>query len=336
MPKSVTARPFLRILLGPTASGKEAVAVFCARAYGTDVISVDSMKIYRGLDIGTAKASAACLSEIPHHCVNLIPPTETFSVAEYVAAAGEAIDSVAKRHCKPLLSGGSALYYKGLLQGLFDGPSADPALRQHLKDRAREEGGGVLHQELAAVDPVTAGKVHPNDLRRVIRALEVHALTGKPISAQQLEWQKDVNGAAAGQIDGHASLRYPCSIVGLGWPRETLYARIEKRVDRMLEQGLVDEAREVYQQRAGLSHTPVQAVGYKEFFAYFAGEETLGEAVDRLKKNTRHLAKSQMTWFRKFPCTWIERREGMSTEEVGIRVMTHWDEEAAGVHHKTA
>ena len=164
--------PFLRVLLGPTASGKSAVALHCARALGTDIISVDSMKVYRGLAIGTAKPSEAVRRDVTHHCVDLADPTERFSVARYVAAAEEACKRLQRGGKRPLLAGGTALYYKGLLEGLFDAPPADPALREALRERAAAEGPEALHRALADKDPAAAQKIHPHDVRRLVRALE--------------------------------------------------------------------------------------------------------------------------------------------------------------------
>jgi tRNA dimethylallyltransferase len=308
---SAGAKPFLRILLGPTASGKESAAVACAKMIGGEIVSVDSMKIYRTLDIGTAKASEKIRADVPHHCLDIADPEENFSVGRYVEEAEKAIVSVVARGKVPILSGGTALYYKGLLEGLFDGPSADADLREEFNRRAETEGVEKLYAELAEVDPQAAEKIHPNDLRRIVRALEVAKLTGQPISSQQTQWVG-------------AEYRYPCALAALDWPREVLYARIEKRVDLMMAEGLLEEARQVYEKRDYLSRTPLQAVGYKEFFSYFSGETDLAEAVELLKKNTRNLAKSQMTWFRKFPCEWIAMDEKMNLTEVVEKSIAAW------------
>lgn len=307
--------PRLRILLGPTASGKESIALAIARQLSCGIISVDSMKVYTHLDIGTAKASAAVRAEVPHACIDLVEPTEEFTVARYLEAAETAIAACVEKGETPLLSGGTALYYKNLLEGLFDGPGEDPALRDELKQRAEAEGADALYAELKEVDPVAAEKLHPHDVRRVVRALEVHALTGQPLSAWQTQWR-----------DSHTdeTYRYAFSMVALDWPRELLYKRIEARVDRMMEAGLVEEARWVHACRDTIARTPLQAVAYKELFPYFNGETSLDEAVDTLKKNTRHLAKSQMTWFRKFPCQWLPMREGESAEATAARVLAAW------------
>lgn len=315
-----TPPPFLRLLLGPTASGKESVALACARSYGTDIISVDSMKVYRGLDIGTAKPSPAIRREITHHCLDLADPLVSFTVADFITAAEAAIGRVAAAGKKPLLSGGTALYYKNLLEGMFAGPPADAGLREELNRRAQAEGPAALHAELARVDPAAAEKIHPHDLRRIIRALEVAHHTGRPISSLQTQWER---GA---QATGPRDFRYPCALVGLAWPREELYRRIEARVDAMLAAGLLEEARGVFHERRRLGHGPLQAVGYKEFFPHFAGQSTLAEAVTRLKQNSRQLAKSQLTWFRKFPCAWVEMTAARAPADAAAEVMAIWDE----------
>ncbi len=323
--------PFLRILLGPTASAKSAVALHCARELGTDIISVDSMKVYRRLAIGTAKPSEAVRRNVTHHCVDLAAPTERFSVARYVAAAEAACRRLYGVGKRPLLAGGTALYYKGLLEGLFDAPPPDPALREALRERAATQGPEALHRELADKDPAAAEKIHPHDVRRLVRALEVFASTGRPISEQQRQWEGF--HAADGTEEGeppppppHASrFRYPCALVGLHWPRQMLYARIDQRADRMMAAGLLEEARWVYEHRATLSPTLLQAVAYKELFGYFEGQQPLADCVELLKKHTRHLAKSQLTWFRKFPCRWVEMSEDRDPEDAAAEALAIWE-----------
>lgn len=363
---SVDARPFLRILLGPTASGKEQLALALAERLGGEIVSVDSMKIYRGLDIGTAKPSAARRGRVPHHALDFLPPTASCSVAEYVARAEGAIRRIVARGRVPILSGGTALYYKGLLEGIFPGPGEDPVERARWKAYARQHGPAALHARLAEVDSLAAAKLHPNDVRRVVRALEIRAITGRPLSERQTQWNgfhPEANatglasdpanspasgdagggqvvapgeGGGAGQQAGRGSdpastngapgagrasrtgaalartplaegpvYRYPCAMVALDRDRPVLHERIAARIEQMLAAGLEEEARWVYERRRSLSRTPLQAVAYKEWFPYFAGAATRAEAVERLRCNTRQLAKSQLTWFRKFPCTWI-------------------------------
>lgn len=316
-------RPVLHIVLGPTASGKERTALECARLLNGEIISVDSMKIYRTLDIGTAKATAAMREAVRHHLLDVAEPTESFSVADFVRLADAAIADIHARGKTVVLSGGTALYYKGLLEGLFDSPPSDQELRQRLQREAEESGTQTLHDRLRQADSKAAGRIHPNDLRRLVRALEIITLTGKPLSAQQQEW--------AGFQDGNGDnrmrpTRYACRIVALDWPRETLYARIAERVRRMMAQGLLEEARRVHEHRDTYNRTPLQAVGYKEFFPYFDGCSSESDAVELLTKNTRHLAKSQLTWFRKFPCAWLPMGEGETAESTARRVVAAWNE----------
>ena len=301
------------IILGPTASGKESGAFRVAPQLNAEIVSVDSMKIYKTLDIGTAKATAEMRSKVRHHCLDIIEPDYAdYSVGAYVEQADKAIRDISERGKLPLLSGGTALYYKGILEGIFDAPPRDLALREELLGFAQEEGNEALHQRLQRLDPVSARKYHPNDIRRVVRALEVITLTGEPVSSFHREWSgfHDAGDNFGGE------LRYDFRMLLLDWPRSVLYQRIERRVDIMLEKGLLAEAEYVYNKRASFARTPLQAVGYKEFFPYFRGEEDLAEAVATLKKNTRHLAKSQCTWFRKFPCERLALTSEMPAEDI--------------------
>lgn len=304
------------IILGPTASGKESSAFAIARKCGAEIVSVDSMKIYRGLDIGTAKATQEMRAKVAHHCLDIADTQEDFSVARYQQAADAAIARIATRGGRAILSGGTALYYKAVLEGLFEAPLKDELLRARLREFAAQHGKDALYSRLAEHDPQAAAKLHPNDLRRVVRALEIIELTGAPISARQQQWSgfHGEEGAFAGE------LRYRFRMARLDWPREELYRRIEVRVARMLEEGLEAEARLVYDNRDTFSRTPLQAVGYKEFFPYFSGECGLTTAVEELQTNTRHLAKSQCTWFNKFPATPAVLQQGMSADDVAATV----------------
>ncbi len=311
--------PFLRILIGPTASGKGRIALAAARASGAAILSVDSMKIYRRLDIGTAKPREADRAAVRHYGIDLAAPTEEYTVARYVEYADSVIDKPSASGKAPILSGGTALYYKTLLEGLFQGPGEDASLREKLKTYAQEHGSAALHARLREQDPQAAAKIHPNDMRRIVRALEVIELTGNPLSVQQREW------AGFHASNEAPAYRHPFAMVALDWPREVLYKRIDARVERMIENGLLDEARMVYDNRGTFSRVPLQAVGYKEFFGYFDGNAHLEDAVDVLKKNTRHLAKSQLTWLRKFPCTWLPMTENESPQETAARATGLWD-----------
>lgn len=318
---TISDKPAIHIILGPTASGKESAAYHIAQLTNTQIVSVDSMKIYRKLDIGTAKATATMRENVIHHCLDIADASDDFSVAEYQQAADNAIDNIANLGKTPILSGGTALYYKAVLEGIFDAPPKDEALREELKDYAETHGNEALFAKLVEQDPQAALKLHPNDIRRVVRALEIIKLTGEPISNRQKQWSgfHDNTGGFSGD------LRYPCKIVFINWDREELYRRIELRVERMLEKGLEAEAKMVWQDKGNYSRTPLQAVGYKEFFPYFDGQVSLAEAIDTLKKNTRHLAKSQCTWFRKFPASEIVPQKGQSQESICQMIMEAWE-----------
>ena len=271
------------VILGPTASGKGRLAVELGRRFPVEIVSVDSMKAYRGMDIGTATPSAEDREAVPHHMIDVLDPSEKFNVGKYCSMAEEAMDEIRARGRRPLLVGGSALYIKGLIWGLFEGPDAQPELRKKLRKTAEEQGSDVLHDRLKEIDPEAAGNIHPNDLKRIVRAIEVYEVTGEPLSEQQNEFDD--------------SPRLESVMVGLKWPREMLHERINRRVDRMMEQGLLEEVKNV---RPKLGPQAAQAVGYKELIQYLDGELTLEEAVERVKAKTRQLAKHQMTWFRKF------------------------------------
>jgi len=277
----------LYFILGCTACGKGAISRLLARRLGGQIVSVDSMKIYRRMDIGTAKPSAEARKEVPYHCIDIVEPSESFSVAQFVKHADKAIESIVASGAIPLAVGGTSLYIKALSEGLFEGPSRDPAVRASLRASAEAEGLGKLHAELARVDPEAARRIHPNDRRRVIRALEVFRTTGRPISELQKQWD---SGAR----------RYDCVFMGLRRGKEDLHRRINARARRMIDLGLVDEVRALLAERPGLSEQAAQAVGYAEMIAHLRGQCTLEEAVEQIKINTRRLAKKQRTWFRRW------------------------------------
>jgi tRNA dimethylallyltransferase len=274
-------------ILGCTAVGKGAVGRELARRVGGQIVSVDSMKVYRRMDIGTAKPPPEVRAEIPHHCLDLAEPGEGFSVAQYVTAADAAIATVAAAGVVPLAVGGTSLYIKALAEGLFAGPSADPALRDELKRRAGAEGLAALHEELAAVDAEAAARIHPHDERRILRALEVHRTTGSAISALQRQWDSGLR-------------RYDCVFLGLRRDKEDLNRRINARVKRMIEAGLEQEVAALLGEPAGLSVQAAAAVGYAEMIATLRGKLTREQAVEQIKVHTRRLAKKQRTWQRRW------------------------------------
>jgi tRNA dimethylallyltransferase len=287
-------------ILGCTGSGKGAVGRALARRLGAAggaggrIVSVDSMKIYRRMDIGTAKPGTQVRAETPHYCIDIVEPSESFSVAQYVRCADEAISGIRRAGAIPLAVGGTSLYVKTLSEGLFEGLSADPGLRQALEARAREEGLTALHAELRQVDPDAAERIHPNDQKRIIRALEVYRATGEPISRLQRQWD---TGAR----------RYDCVFIGLRRRKEDLNHRINLRVRTMVEMGLRDEVAALLAEPKGLAPQAAQAVGYAEMIAHLRGEIPFDEAVERIKINTRKLAKKQRTWHRRWTdAIWFE------------------------------
>jgi tRNA dimethylallyltransferase len=294
------------ILTGPTGCGKTALGVELAERLGAEIVSMDSMALYGGMDIGTAKPGAEERRRVPHHLVDVLHPWESASVAWWLKEAARCLEQIERGGKRVLFVGGTALYLKAMLRGLFDGPPADAELRRRLSQEADRAGCQVLHQRLAAVDPAAAARLHSNDRRRIIRALEVWELTGRPISAWQTQWgaRSAERAARSGFMDGRSALsalRSAPRCLWLDLPRDELYARINARVDRMLAAGLVEEVRGLRELPQPLSREATQALGYKEIFAYLDDRLSLAEAVTQIKTRSRHFAKRQCTWFRQLP-----------------------------------
>jgi tRNA dimethylallyltransferase len=280
------------VLTGPTGSGKSKLALTLAERLGAEIASMDSMALYRGMDVGAAKPILDDRRRVPHHLLDVLDPWESASVAWWLRQAAACCREITGRGKRVLFVGGTPLYLKALLRGLFDGPPADEDLRRRLTEEAERLGAPSLHSRLAAVDAVSAGRLHPNDLRRVIRALEVWQLTGRPLSEWQTQWGERMDGASGRPV------------LYLNPPREELYARIDARVRRMVADGLVEEARALRQLPRPLSREASQAVGYKELFDHLDGGIDLEETTVRIQTRSRNLAKRQMTWFRSLPeCT---------------------------------
>lgn len=273
----------MMVLVGPTASGKSALALALAERWNAEILSADSMQVYRGMDIGTAKPTLVERGRIRHHLVDVVEPTESFTVARFVELADAVIDDARARDVPLIVTGGSPLYFKALFEGLFSGPSADEALR----DRLRALDNATLHARLAWVDPVAAERIHVNDTKRLVRALEVFELTGKPISLQQSEW-----------TDG--ARRFEACWYGLHWDRQLLNRRINARVKQMLADGWLEEVRGLLARHGGLSATAAEATGYAELMAHLRGVMSLEDAVERIKIATRQLARRQMKWLRRW------------------------------------
>lgn len=277
-------------LCGPTASGKTALSLELAEKLDAEIIALDSMTLYRGMDIGTAKPSLAEQSRVPHHLIDVVDPAEEFSLAQYLAAAESACRDIVTRGRRPLFVGGTGLYLRGVLRGVFEGPAADWDLRRELEATGAREGQLALHRELQKVDPVTAARLHPNDLRRVIRAIEVFRLTGQPMSAMHEQKPRPLEE------------RTP-HVYWLSPPRDWLYERINQRVVQMFEQGLLDEIQKLLRSPQPLSHTARQALGYKEVIDRLQTSESLPESdlrevIELIQVRTRQFAKRQHTWFR--------------------------------------
>ncbi len=285
------------ILTGPTASGKTALALELAERIGGEIIALDSMTVYRGMDIGTAKPSLAERARVPHHLIDVLDPWESLNVAWWLAQAEQVCRAVLQRGRLPIFVGGTPFYLKALYCGLFAGPPADPVLRRQLEEQARQHGAAALHQRLAQVDPRTAARLHPNDVRRVVRALEVYYLTGQPISRWQTTWDTP----AFRQPGAASSVRaIPAAVLTL--PRDELYRRIERRVAAMLTAGWLDEVRALLRLPRPLSREARQAIGYRQLLAYLEGHEpSWPRTVERIVIQTRQFAKHQLTWFRHLP-----------------------------------
>ena len=281
------SKPRVVAVGGPTASGKTSLSVALAKAFDGEIINADSMQIYKNLDVGTAKPTPQEQQGIPHHLLGFLPPETPFSVADFTAAADPLVREISAHGKLPLVVGGTGLYITSLLNGVAFAPEKlDPAIRARLQAQAEAEGSAALYAQLQAVDPDYAAQVHPNNLPRVIRALELFEATGRKMSEER------VNARAAEPPYRALCLCLTCR------DRAVLYDRIGRRVDLMVENGVLDEARQVYDHRDSY-RTAAQAIGYKEFFPYFEGTASLDDCTERLKQATRNYAKRQLTWFRR-------------------------------------
>lgn len=288
----------LVVLIGPTAVGKTALSLALARRLDAEIISGDSMLFYRGFDIGTAKPTKEELSVVPHHFIDILAPEASFNVMDFQRLAREEIGRIAARGKLPLVVGGTGLYIKSLLEGyVFNETSGDRAYREKLERLAQEKGKAFVHGLLQEADPEAAARLHVNDFRRVVRALEVASLGNEHISEQR--------EAAGGE------LAYDAYVIGLRRERQALYARIEERVDAMLEAGLADEVRSLLAEGVPRDCPAMKGIGYREMLAYLAGSMDLPLAAEEIKKATRHFAKRQLTWFRKMPYVhWYAASQG--------------------------
>lgn len=308
--------PKILVIVGPTASGKTRMAVELAQRHNGEVISADSMQIYRTMDIGTAKPTKEEMGGIPHHMIDVADPEEDFSVARYVEMAARCVDDVLARGKLPIVAGGTGLYIDSLLSGRTFAPfSPDSALRGELERELAEKGWQAMLEALAQVDPEAAQRLHPNDHKRIIRALEVYRSTGKTITQHNRETQA-------------IPPRYDALTIGLAFQdRQAMWRRIDQRVDEMVAAGLEDEVRRLLTSGISPKCTAMQAIGYKEFTQALSGEMTWQEAADVVKLRSRQYAKRQLTWFGRNPNTRWVRWDDPPEFEQGRRASTEYMEE---------
>ena len=296
------------LILGVTASDKGSVGFELARRLAGELISIDSMKVYRRMDIGTAKPSVERQKQVKYHLIDVAEPSESFSVDKFLELAGSAIEQIKGTQKRVIAVGGTAMYIKALLYGLFDGPGSVPEIRQRLKAEIETVGVGQLHRRLGEIDAEAAGRIHPNDARRIIRALEVFEVTGKPISSFQQQFGSDK------PLDNWR-------IIGLRRPKDIESRRINSRIKRMIDEGLVDEVKSLLAEEKPLSRQAGCAIGYSEIIDYLEGKMKLEEAVEKIKINTRRLAKGQRTWFKTFKeVHWLDIGEDEPAESIIERV----------------
>ena len=311
-------------LTGPTAAGKTKVGVELARRLNAEIISLDSMALYQGMDIGTAKPSAEDRAAVPHHLLDLVPPTDEFSLSQYIDAAHAAISDIQGRGREVLFVGGTPLYLKSLLRGVHAGPPADWEFRAAIRRELESLPPDALHQRLQVIDPLLAAKLHPNDQRRIIRGLEVYRQTGQRLSHLQMQFDEARPAAAV-------------RVFVLAWPREELHRRIDARVEQMFAAGLVEEVRGLVARYVTLSRTALQAVGYREVLEAGVGGRGSGvaegsgfrvqgsgisECIEKVKARTRQFARRQETWFRSLSeCTLVPMQTEQPPAAVAVAVL---------------
>lgn len=297
------------VLTGPTGSGKGAVAFELARRLGAEIVSMDSMKVYREMDIGTAKPSPARRRKLTYHLLDVVSPEDHFSVGDYLPLLHAALDEIRSRGARALLCGGTALYLKAFLDGLCVGPAADWSLRSRLREKAQREGTRTLYEQLTAVDPEASRRIMPEDVRRIVRALEVHEKTGQKLS-DSWGWGREAVG------------RPSVRLFGLAWERQTLYDRTDRRVLQMVEQGLFEEAQRLRERGTELGRSAAQCIGYKEIFEGMEQGMSREEIVERIQRNTRRFVKRQLTWFRRLQLEWIPMREGLDPVALAEEILS--------------
>jgi tRNA dimethylallyltransferase len=298
----------LLAIVGPTASGKSELALLLSTRLNGEIVSADSRQIYRFLDIGTSKPTKEDQKKIPHHFVDILDPTQDYNAGAFGNEARSKIGEIFGRGKQPILTGGSGLYVKAVIDGFFDGPGQDSEVRSRLEERMRAEGAEALLADLSRVDPISALLMEASKPRRIIRALEVYQITGKPLS----EFHREQSVASP----------FETIQFGLEWGRMHLYERINKRVELMLSRGLIDEVKHLLDQGYDQSLNALNTVGYKEVFDYLRGNQSYEEMVELLKQNTRRFAKRQLTWFRRDGrIKWIKVDETTSLERIADTVV---------------
>jgi tRNA dimethylallyltransferase len=300
------------VLTGPTGCGKSALAIRLASTLHAEIISMDSMTLYRGMDIGTAKPTAAERKSVPHHLIDVLDPWESANVAWWLERAKRACEDIRARGKRPLFVGGTPFYLTALLHGLFDAPPADESLRRRLEAEIECKGAAAVHARLAAIDAAAARRIHPNDMRRLVRALEVFELTGQPISSFQTSWDTPAFSAESREAETP-----PIRCIQLDLPRDVLNERINRRVVAMLEAGWLEECRQLRSWERPLSREAQAALGYRELFAYL--DDPTGDwsgIMDTIQLKTRQFAKRQRTWFRRIPATVIPANDDNVVERI--------------------
>ena len=285
---SEAAKPDIAVVCGPTCVGKTTIAIEVARCLNGEIVGADSMQVYRRMDIGTAKPTPEERAQVPHHMIDVVEPDQPFDAAQYAAMARDVIADIRSRKHLPIVTGGTGLYIRALTGGLFRRGASDPEVRKRLRQQAQNEGIEVLYRRLEGCDPVSARSLHPNDSLRIVRALEVYELTGKPLSAYHLDHR-------------FGDRPYRVLSIGLDMPRDQLYGRIDRRVDAMLAAGFLEEVNRLLKQGYDESLKPMQSIGYRhmvDFIRERIDRDTLSET---MKRDTRRYAKRQLTWFRADP-----------------------------------
>jgi tRNA dimethylallyltransferase len=311
------SRPRILCLAGPTATGKSEIALLLAEQLGGEIISVDSMQVYRGMDIGTAKPGPGERRRVPHHLIDVVDLANTFDAAQFARLAHKAVEEIRGRNRLPILCGGTGLYFRAFLEGLGDSPAADPMLRAQLEATPMSD----LLQELKERDPATFEKIDHENPRRVVRALEVIRLTGKPFSVQRAAW-----ASSTGDPNSQSA-----TFIGLLREPEDLHSRIAARVERMFRLGLVEEVRQLLQCGLAQNRNAVQAIGYRQVVEYLGGERSLTETVELVKIRTRQFAKRQITWFRQqAQLQWIECAPEDTLESLAAEIAQIWTTNCRG------